>query len=523
VATAWRILFDPIVTSGRILNPSLRRRQIQTYSLAALCLWLTLLAGCTVGPNYQPPQPAVPAQWPTVAETGIGPGAMEIVRWWDLFGDARLPSLVDRAVSANKDLKLAEARVREARAQWRVAGAASWPAVNVSGAYSSVHQSENAPSSAGRQYDLFQTGFDAGWEIDLFGGVRRSVEAAVAQVQASEENRRDVLVSLVAEVAVNYLALRGNQRRLAIAQENIRSQQNTVDLTHGRLKAGLASRLEVAQAEAQLAGTESKVPVIEASVQQAIHRLGVLLGLEPAALMDELQAPAAIPPPPPQVPVGLPSDLLRRRPDIRRAERQLAAATANIGVATADLFPRFSLTGLLGLQSSRSSDLLTTQSRFWTFGPSLRWPLFNAGRARAAIQVQTARQEEALISYEKAVLTALQEAEDAMVRYTKARSASEALARAMASTRQSADIALELYQKGLVDFLNVLQSQLALYQVQDQFVQSRQEVSTALVALFKALGGGWEIESEPAAGAGRQEMTWESRSGFADSGVQDRN
>jgi outer membrane protein, multidrug efflux system len=222
----------------------------------------------------------------------------------------------------------------------------------------------------------------------------------------------------------------------------------------------------------------------------------VLLGLEPAALMAELLPPAAIPPPPPQVPLGLPSDLLRRRPDIRRAERQLAAATANIGIATADLFPRFSLTGLLGLQSSAATDLLTTQSRFWTFSPALRWPLFDAGRARAAIQVQTVRQEEALITYEKTVLTALQEAEDAMVRYTKARSANEALARAVESTRQSADIALALYQKGLVDFLNVLQSQQALFQVQDQFVQGRQEVSTALVTLFKALGGGWEIEKD---------------------------
>lgn len=477
-------------------KPPLSRQRHRVGILTALGLWLALLAGCTVGPDYQPPQPAVPPQWTTSSEYGLSAGAMEMVRWWELFGDARLQDLVERSVKANKDLKLAEARVREARAQWRVAGAAAWPAVNVSGAYSSVRQSENAPSSAGRQYDLFQAGFDAGWEIDLFGRVRRSVEAAVAQVQASEENRRDVLVSLVAEVAVNYLALRGSQRRLAIAQDNIRTQQNTVDLTHGRLEAGLSSRLEVAQAEAQLAGTEARVPVMEASVQQAIHRLGVLLGLEPAALMAELLPPAAIPPPPPQVPLGLPSDLLRRRPDIRRAERQLAAATANIGIATADLFPRFSLTGLLGLQSSAATDLLTTQSRFWTFSPALRWPLFDAGRARAAIQVQTVRQEEALITYEKTVLTALQEAEDAMVRYTKARSANEALARAVESTRQSADIALALYQKGLVDFLNVLQSQQALFQVQDQFVQSRQEVSTALVTLFKALGGGWEIEKD---------------------------
>jgi multidrug efflux system outer membrane protein len=463
--------------------------------LGAFGILLVLLAvGCTVGPNYQQPDPPMPAQWHSAQENGFSGAPVEIVRWWDLFGDSQLQTLVDRAMRANKDLKVAEARVREARAQWRVADAASWPAVDASGSFARLHQSEHAPSSAGREYDLYQAGFDAGWEIDLFGGVRRSVEAAIAQVQASEEDQRDVLVTLVAEVATNYLALRGTQGRLAITRENIRTQQNTVDLTQGRFEAGLGSKLAVVQSQALLAGTEAKIPVLEASVRQAIHRLGVLLGLEPGALLEELLPATDIPPAPPAVPVGLPSDLLRRRPDIRRAERQLAAATANIGVATADLFPRFSLTGLLGLQSTAAADLLTSQSRFWTYGPSVRWPVFDAGKARAAIQVQNARQEEALAIYENTVLNALEEVESAMVAYAKSRTASEALYRAVEATRQSADIALELYQKGLVDFLNVLQSQLALYQIQDQFVQSRQDVSTRCVALFKALGGGWEID-----------------------------
>jgi NodT family efflux transporter outer membrane factor (OMF) lipoprotein len=250
----------------------------------------------------------------------------------------------------------------------------------------------------------------------------------------------------------------------------------------------------VVQTRALLAGTEAKVPAIEASVRQAIHRLGVLLGQAPDALLTTLLPSAAIPTPPPAVPVGLPSDLLRRRPDIRSAERQLAAATANIGVATADLYPHFSLTALLGLQSTAASDLLSAPSRFWTFGPAVRWPVFDAGKARAAIQVQTARQEAALAYYQKTVLDALEEAENAMVVYTKTRAASDALARVVKTTRQSADIALELYQKGLVDFLNVLQSQLALYQAEDEYVQRRQDLSTSLVALFKALGGGWQIE-----------------------------
>jgi outer membrane protein, multidrug efflux system len=498
MATPRRIILDMGALWRRITRPPVWQQHNRPWRLPALISLMILLTGCTVGPDYRPPQTRVPAQWSMAPEGGIAAGPSEIVRWWELFGDTQLQSLVTRAISANKDLKMAEARVREARAQWRVAGAAQWPGVDLAGSYSSVRQSENAPSAAGRQYDLFQADFDAAWEIDLFGGVRRSVEAAVAQVQASEEDRRDVLVTLAAEVAANYLTLRGSQRRLDIARQNIRTQEDTVELTRGRFQAGLASKLEVVQAEALLAGTEAKVPVLEASVRQAIHRLGVLLGRDPASLVEELLPPAAMPPAPPDVPVGLPSDLLRRRPDIRRAERQLAAATANIGVATADLFPRFTLTGLLGLQSSAASDLLDSGSRFWTYGPALRWPIFDAGRARAAIQVQTARQEETLALYEKTVLTALEETENAMVRYVKARSTNQALARALASTRQSADIALALYRKGLVDFLNVLQSQQALYQVQDQFVQSRQEVTTDLVALFKALGGGWETQTQPA-------------------------
>jgi len=465
-----------------------------------------LLAGCTVGPDYRAPQPAMPDQW-HARENGLCEAALSVTRWWELFDDDRLQDLIGRAVEANRDLKIAEARVREARALWRAAGAEGGPTLDAAGSYTRLRRSENVPSSAARDQDLYQAGFDAGWEIDLFGGVRRSVEAAHARVQAAEENRRDVLVTLSAEVATNYLILRGSQRRLAIARENIQIQKKTVELTQGRLAAGLGSRLAVVQAQALLAGTQAKVPAMEASIRQAIHRLGVLAGREPGALFDELLPPATIPPVPPEVPVGLPSDLLRRRPDIRRAERELAAATASIGVATAELFPHFSLSGLLGLQSATAADLLSRSSQFWTVGPALRWPIFDAGRVRAAIQVQTARQEAALAQYEKTVLTALEEVESAMVGVVKGREADTALAQAVETTSLSEDIALELYQKGLVDFLNVLQSEQALYQAQDQLVQHRQDLAITLVALFKALGGGWEADVEamsqapPAAGA----------------------
>jgi multidrug efflux system outer membrane protein len=492
---------DSTINTSAILKTSVLRKHHRRGGIAAvLLLPVVFILGCTMGPDYHQPQPAVPAQWGSAGEGGIVAGSPEhIARWWDLFGDPRLQDLVGQAVRANKDLKAAEARVREARALWRTAGVASWPSLDASGAFTHVHQSENSPTSAGREYDLFQAGFDAGWEIDLFGGVRRSVEAAEAQVGASEEDRRDVLVSLAAEVATNYLTLRGSQGRLAIARENIHIERDTVALAQGRFEAGLGTRLAVVQAQTLLAGTEARVPGIEAAIRQAIHRLGVLTGREPQALLEELLPPADLPPPPPRVPVILPSDLLRRRPDIRRSERQLAAATAMIGVATADLFPRFSLTAVLGLQSGMASDLLSSQSRFWSFGPAVRWPVFDAGKARAAIQVQTARQEEALAFYEKTVLTSLAEAESAMVAYSKGRDTSTALTRAEETSRQSVDIALELYRKGLVDFLNVLQAQSALYQVQDQFVQSRQDVSISLVALFKALGGGWEADPVGAA------------------------
>jgi NodT family efflux transporter outer membrane factor (OMF) lipoprotein len=341
--------------------------------------------------------------------------------------------------------------------------------------------------------DLFQVGFDSSWEIDLFGGVRRSVEAANAQIQATEEDRRDILVILLSEVARNYVEVRGNQLRLAIARRNIDSQQQTVDLTQARFEAGLGSELEVAQAKAQLAATESLVPALETAARLAIHRIGVLLGQQPGSLLDELSIEAPIPLVPPEVPVGLPSDLLRRRPDIRLAERNLAAATALVGVATADLFPRFFLTGSLGQQTISFSDIALPESRFWSIGPTIRWPVFDAGRIRANIRVQDARQEQALVRYEQAVLLSLEEVENALVAYSKELARRRSLVESVDSNRRAVDISNELYSKGLVDFLNVLINQRSLYLAEETLAISDERVSTNLVALFKALGGGWEV------------------------------
>jgi NodT family efflux transporter outer membrane factor (OMF) lipoprotein len=340
--------------------------------------------------------------------------------------------------------------------------------------------------------DLFKTGFDASWEIDLFGGVRRSVEAGDANIDASVENRRDTLVTLLGDVAKNYIDLRGFQHRLAVAQSNLKSQQESLELTKVRFQAGLASDFDVARAEAQVNTTAAQIPTLESSLKQAAYRLDLLLGLEPGALSMELSNDAPIPALPPEVLMGLPSELLRRRPDIRRAERQLAAATAQMGAATADLFPRFSLTGSGGLQSFSASDWFTSGSRFWSVGPAVRWPIFDAGRIRANIEVRNAQQEQALRQYEKAVLSALQEVENSLVNYSKEQARYQSLVEAVAANRRAVEMANELYVRGLSDFLNVLDAQRSLLSSENDLAQSEATMASNLVSLYKALGGGWE-------------------------------
>lgn len=284
------------------------------------------------------------------------------------------------------------------------------------------------------------------------------------------------------------------QRRMAIAQDNIRSQQETLELTQARFDAGLTSQLDVVQAASRLATTQAQVPTLEASLKQGVHRLGVLLGLAPGALLSELSQAAPIPPVPPEVPVGLPADLLRRRPDVRRAERQVAAATARIGVAVADLFPKLSLTGTLGFQSNRLADLPLGSSRFWSIGPALSWPIFDAGRIRANIQVQNVREGQRLTQYEQVVLTSLEDVENALVAYSREQTRRSRLAEAVEANQRAVELANELYIRGLGDFLHVLESQRSLFASQSDLVQSEATVSSSVVALYKALGGGWQSD-----------------------------
>jgi len=336
------------------------------------------------------------------------------------------------------------------------------------------------------------------WEIDAFGGTRRAVEAAQADLESSVESNRDVLVTVLAEVGLSYLDLRGAQKQMAVARDNLRAQEQTLVLTRDRFQAGLASELDTARAEAQVASTRAQIPPLEETQQRAIHRLGVLLGKPPGELEPQLVVAEPIPSATPRVPVGLPSDLLRQRPDIRRAERQLAAATARIGVATADLFPKFYLTAATGLQSVEASDFFDGGSRFWSLGPSVRWPTFNAGRIRQNIRAHDARQEQALLRYEQTVLISLEEVENALVAFGQEQGRHRALTESEQASRRAAALANDRYRGGLVDFLDVLEAERALLGAQDNVVQSERRLSQNLVRLYKALGGGWKAETQMA-------------------------
>ena len=475
-------------------------------SFATLLLFL-LLTGCTVGPNYKRPQVSVPQQWTVAPARGTSTNPPETDAWWLSFQDPELNSLITRAVDRNLDLKLALERVQEARAARGIARSGYFPTIEADvsatrlrggfnqGVIRVVPSSNNANASASLispfETNVFQGSLSLSWELDVFGGIRRAVEAAPADVVAAEDNRRDVLVILLGDVGRAYAQLRGFQRQLEIANKNIETQQDTLELTATRAKAGLATELDVSRAAAQVESTKAVVPALLSGIDVSIHRLSVLLGEEPGALRSELQKASPIPAAGPSVEVGLPSDLLERRPDIARAEAELAAATARIGVAKADLFPRFFLTGTAGRQATQLHDLTLGLGNFYSIGPSMSLPLFTGGRIRSNIALQTSRQREALISYEAVILTALEEVENVLVDYSEEQERRDLLSRAVEQSQLAVDLAAEQYRAGLVDFLSVLEAQGELYSNEAQLVQSQTSVTTDLIALYRALGGGW--------------------------------
>ncbi|MCS7034391.1 MAG: efflux transporter outer membrane subunit [Phycisphaerae bacterium] len=463
---------------------------------------LLLVGGCSVGPDYRPPQPTTPASFVEApASTQPAVSDATLASWWEVFGDPGLSALVDRAIRSNLDLRTAAARVIEARSVYLGSRSGLFPSFDAVGGYRHDRSSDNADGNSGNamisrdpdRHD-WSVGFDASWEIDLFGGVRRSIEAADADFSAAVEDHRDVLVTLLADVARNYILLRGAQRQLEIVQKNLETQLQTLELTRSRFRAGLTSDLDVARAEAQAMTTRAQIPPLEDQIRQSIRRLGVLCGESPEALADELSPVAEIPRSTLDISAGVPSEMLRRRPDIRRAERRLAAETARIGVAVSDLFPKFSITGDFGLVSRDLKNLLERDSIGWSIGPTLRWQILNFGRVQSGIRAQEARAEQALRQYEQTVLLSLEETENALGSYRREQARRESLASAVESSRRAVELADQLYRQGLTAFQDVLDAQRRLLEVESQFVTSDQTVSTNLVAVYKALGGGWETK-----------------------------
>jgi NodT family efflux transporter outer membrane factor (OMF) lipoprotein len=463
------------------------------------CLYLVGLAGCAVGPDFQAPKIELSDRWqgaPSGGSPQASPAAEELAAWWRRFNDPILSSLEERAVRSNLDLKLAAARVRQARAALGVARGALGPNLDATASYTRSRSAPVASSGSaieieGTESNLYKAGFDAGWEIDIFGGARRNVEAARADLEAGEEARRDALVTLTAEVARNYAELRTSQQRAAIARQNLAAQEHSTRLTRQRFEGGFASGLDVVNAQGQMATTTAQIPLLESAARQSIYALSILLGLEPGALVEELAPWGQIPPAPPLPPLGVPSDLLRRRPDIRRAEAQIHAATARIGEATADLFPKFTLSGVIGVQSADVDTWFNWSRRIWSFGPSLQWRLFDSGRTWADIEQKEALQEQSLIVYRQTVLASLRETENALVALSAEQERHAALIKAVEANLKAVELAKLLYTEGQTDFLNVLEAQRSLLLDEDALVQNTGKLSLEMIALFKALGGGW--------------------------------
>jgi NodT family efflux transporter outer membrane factor (OMF) lipoprotein len=458
-----------------------------------------------VGPDFKPPEATVPEAYklPSAAADArtsqVTAEAAQIESWWKSLNDPTLDDLIVRAIISNLDVQAATSRIRQARASRGIVAGGLWPQVDARGTAVRSRQPVSRPdgSTGGSTGNLFQVGLDAAWELDVFGGVRRGVEAADAEVAAAFETRRDVLVTLTSEVALNYVALRGLQDQLRVANDNLVSQQRTVEITRRRFEGGFTSRLDLSNAQAQVAATRASIPPLVQNIQQAIFNLGLLIGREPTALEEELVAAGPIPALPTTVPAGLPSDLLRRRPDIRAQEARLHAATAQVGVATAELFPKFSLTGSLGLRSPQLGDVLDAGSRTWSIGPSVSWSLLNGGTVRSNIALSEEAAKEAFIGYQQAVLVALGDVQSALEAYAREQERRAALVEAVDANRRSVATANELYSGGQTDFLSVLVAERALFNAEDALAASTATETTNLIALYKALGGGWE-GAEPA-------------------------
>lgn len=478
-------------------------------SLLTLALWL---AGCAVGPDYQAPKPQLPGgyhQLDAQQASKTASGAVN-ARWWQTFNDPQLNSLIDRAIEGNLTLQQAVLRIAGARQELAQARGGLFPSLNGSAKVTRQQlglegllkangvtdqlDSDTASqlSSLDQPVTLYQGSFDASWELDLWGKVRRQVELADAQTQAAIEQRNDALVSLEAEVARTYLQLRGAQATVATLEQQIAVAQQSWELTQSQQRNGLAPLTDVENARAQLSSLQAQLPQYQSQARQAMNGLAVLLGKTPGALDNELYAPKAMPALPQIVPVGIPATLARRRPDIRQAEATLHAQTANIGVSVAQLFPSLSLTGQLGVRNTDVSYLDNWSSHFYSVGPSLSIPIFQGGRLVSSVKLARAQQASAALDYRQTVLTALQDVENALVSYRADQARVTALDETTGSLQRAFDLASDSYRQGISTFIEVLDAQRQLAQAQEQATQARMQSALDLVALYKALGGGWE-------------------------------
>ncbi|MFO1129511.1 MAG: efflux transporter outer membrane subunit [Rhodospirillales bacterium] len=492
-------------------------------SVAAVGILAAAVAGCVVGPDYQPPDSSgLPTGWANAplmpAATVAGEGTERSgddedgsanAGWWASFNDPLLPALIDEALAANYDLRRAVAAITEARAVRRRTESGLFPTVDQSTAYERGRGSQTLTSVGGSSFtdsssslagdDRFTSEFAAGWEIDLFGKVRRGIEAAQAGIGAAETAAAGVRLSLAAEVGRTYVDARGLQLRMDITREQIASQRDTVDISRAKAQAGTGTGLDVVRAEAEMATTEAQLPPLQAAFAADVHRLSVLTGQTPTALSARLADATPIPVSEQALQLGIPADLVRRRPDIRNAERLLAQATANIGLAEADRYPTLTINGTIGIGSRNLEKLFQTDSLIWSIGPQLDIPVLDGGRRRAEVEVQRARTDQAAATYQNTVLTALEEVENALTAYSEEVRRRAALDRSAQTSREALALATELWVRGLTPFLDVLVAQRTLYVAETDLAVSETTLTTNLVRLYQAIGGGWDVRSGIAA------------------------
>lgn len=469
--------------------------------LFSSCL-LAFITGCSVvGPNFTPPETNITEHWLEAEHSSLST-AVDVKHWWKVFNDPTLEHLIETAYQQNLSLQAAAVRIFEARAQLGIAVGRQYPqSQTIGGSVSHNELSENAPNFnplADSSFNSYQAGFDAGWELDFWGKYRRGIEAADASLLATLANYDDLLVSLTAEVAAAYVQILTFEERLALAKRNEAIQQRSLNITRVRFENGATTELDVTQAEALLYNTKALITSLEVGLRQSKNGLSILLAMPPSDLSELLGEKQAIPSASAEIVVGMPAEMLRRRPDVRRAELEAAAQSALIGVAQSELYPSFSLFGSFGFASSSTGssdfgDLLKSDSFTATVGPSFSWPIFNYGRIKNNVRVQDARYQQSLINYQNTVLVAVREVEDSMIAFLKALEQTEILENSVDASNRSVEISLIQYRDGVTDYSRVLNSQQFLVEQQDSLTASRGEVARSLIATYKALGGGWEL------------------------------